>query len=388
MPSLPNIALKANRQTSLDMIAIAAQANVPAILWGTPGEGKSSTVTAIGEALGAKVYTFVGSIHDPTDLGFPYIKDGVTYRAKTDWVKEILDHCLDKENKLIPSQRAILFLDELTTCPPAMQQAMLRVVLDRVVGSTELPENVMILSAANDPKHVAGGQTLTRALANRLLHINDFELKSDDFVEGIMNQWPAVHVPRLPDNWLKENYAKAATLIAGYIHSNPGHLRHMPDDDEAAGKAWASPRTWHKYALRVLAASMSLGRNLDDMATFLLVSGSVSFEIATAFQNFVRTLDLPDPEEWLANPSKAKPLQRSDQTFTAALTIVNAVENKSTKDRWTAACQIMCNIAAKADKDVAAVAVNKLMRQRPQGALVPPDLMKTFSDLFLVAGMS
>jgi len=44
--------------------------------------------------------------------------------------------------------RGILFLDEITTAPPAVQAALLRVVLERVVGDVALPEAVSVVAAA------------------------------------------------------------------------------------------------------------------------------------------------------------------------------------------------------------------------------------------------
>src|SRR5207248_8810483 len=57
----------------------------------------------------------------------------------------------------VRAERGLLFLDELTTAPPAVQAAMLRVVLERVVGDVTLPPAVRVVAAANPPR--AGRRT-------------------------------------------------------------------------------------------------------------------------------------------------------------------------------------------------------------------------------------
>ncbi len=48
--------------------------------------------------------------------------------------------------RLAESQSGYLFLDELTTSPPAVQAAMLAVALDRVVGDLTLPVAVRVVT--------------------------------------------------------------------------------------------------------------------------------------------------------------------------------------------------------------------------------------------------
>jgi MoxR-like ATPase len=63
--------------------------------------------------------------------------------------------------RLTDAGHGLLFLDELTTAPPAVQAAMLRVVLERAVGDVELPASVRIVAAANPAEQAADGWELT-----------------------------------------------------------------------------------------------------------------------------------------------------------------------------------------------------------------------------------
>ncbi|MFC6894595.1 AAA family ATPase [Nonomuraea dietziae] len=157
----------------MDALAVAVTANLPVILWGAPGTGKTSSVLALGASLGLPVEVVVGSIREPSDFaGLPVIREGGTWLAPPRWAE-----------RLARAGRGILFLDELTTAPPAVQAAMLRVVLERTVGDLALPGEVRIVAAANPPEQAADGWELSAPLANRLIHL-DWRVSAVSVAEG------------------------------------------------------------------------------------------------------------------------------------------------------------------------------------------------------------
>jgi MoxR-like ATPase len=119
-------------------------------------------VRSLGEALGWPVEVVIGSIREPSDFaGLPVVGDGMVRMAPPDWA-----------SRLTAVPHGLLFLDELTTAPPAVQAAMLRVVLERVVGDLRLPDGVRVVAAANPPDEAADGWDLAPPLANRLVHLD------------------------------------------------------------------------------------------------------------------------------------------------------------------------------------------------------------------------
>jgi MoxR-like ATPase len=99
----------------------------------------------------------------------------------------------------------MLFFDEISTAPPAVQAALLRVVLEREVGDLSLPPSVSIVAAANPPERTVGGWDLTAPLANRFCHLQ-WEHRRDDWVDGMLRAtwvdgklrgWPTPDVKRL-----------------------------------------------------------------------------------------------------------------------------------------------------------------------------------------------
>src|SRR5919204_3688647 len=103
-----------------EALTIAISAGVPVLLWGSPGTGKTSAVVAVGQSLGWPVEVVIGSIREPSDFaGLPVVISGAVRLAPPAWAQ-----------RLTASGHGLLFLDELTTAPPAVQAAMLRIVLE------------------------------------------------------------------------------------------------------------------------------------------------------------------------------------------------------------------------------------------------------------------
>jgi MoxR-like ATPase len=142
---------------------------VPVLVWGMPGTGKSTFIESL-QRDGFPVYTMIASLHDPTDFnGLPVLHDGRMRFAPPDWVYLFEEH-----------GQGILFLDELTTAPPTVQTALLRLVLERKVGAHSLPAGVRIVAAANPPDIAASGWELSPPLANRFVHLN-WQLDGDTY---------------------------------------------------------------------------------------------------------------------------------------------------------------------------------------------------------------
>jgi MoxR-like ATPase len=139
----------------------AIASGVPVLIWGPPGVGKTAAILALGRRLGLPVEVVIASIREPTDFaGLPVVHDGEVRFAPPAWAR-----------RLAAAGKGILFLDEISTAPPAVQAALLRVVLDRVVGDLPLPPAVTIVAAANPPDMTAGGWDLAPPLANRFIHL-------------------------------------------------------------------------------------------------------------------------------------------------------------------------------------------------------------------------
>src|ERR1700712_2495787 len=99
--------------TVRDALGVAVAARVPVLLWGGPGIGKTSAVREMAEAAGLPCETVIASIREPSDFaGLPVVgADGESVSlAPPAWAE-----------RLASESRGVLFLDEVSTAPPAVQ---------------------------------------------------------------------------------------------------------------------------------------------------------------------------------------------------------------------------------------------------------------------------
>ncbi len=276
---------------------IAAQAGVVPMVEGNPGCGKTASVMAFGRALRRPVHVLIGSIREPVDLtGYPCLDNGLMRFAPTDWVL-----AANKE----PS---IIFFDELTTCPPAVQAAMLRVMNEKYVGDVQLREDTIICAACNPLGSAANGQELEPALANRLVHLK-WRIDWDQWRRGMLNNlnFDNPQFPILPKDWKDTHLTTVASLVGAFSRHKQSLFDAYPQNERSkACGAWPSQRSWTVGVLCLAAAqSVSAGEAVEQE----LLTGCIGEGAAIEFDTWRNSLDLPDPRavlEWGKHAIKGK----------------------------------------------------------------------------------
>ena len=345
-------------------IVYSVKADVPVLLIGSPGIGKTAMVTALAKQQGWHLETVIGSLCDPTDFGVPVPSpDGSTInRMAPRWAQTLVEQ----------EQGSVLFLDEITNCPPAIQSALLRIVHDRYVGDLKLPSHVKIIAACNPPDEATEGYWLGAALANRFSHFQ-VELNSSGWATSFTGYWGSP--PEIsgvdPTEWETRR-----SEIATYIQKNPAALMLLPKTEEEAGGAWPSPRSWD-HASRMMATAPQ-----SDWLEILC--STVNQGNGTGFMTWRKALTLPDPEKILSR--KVKLPERSDELYITLNSMAMAVKNECTKTRWKQGWKVLSD-AVKAEKaDIAVSPATKLVNCKPEGASYPKEISE-FLPLLQEAGL-
>lgn len=340
---------------------IAAQAHVPPLAIGAPGIAKTAVVHAFAEALGRKCYTLIGSIRDSADIGgypYPYKNGDGTQHMRLMPPKFVAD-CAGGAAR---GEKWIIFFDELTTCQPSVQAAMLRILSEKIVGDEPLPQDTILCAAANPPGIAAGGFELEPPMANRLCHVK-WSTPWKAWEEGMLSgmDFPPPRIPVLPEGW-ERGFSDFASLIVAFRKHRPTLFEpevnektgDMKMSQQERGGAWGSMRSWTNGA-RCMTAGKSVGCS-DDVHLDLLC-GCVGEGRALEYFEWQRNLDLPDPEQLLhefmtkKRPEYRHP-NRPDKTIALMSSLSAAVRREPTLPRWQAALEIVY-AASQEEMDVA-----------------------------------
>lgn len=356
-------------------LSVAVGARVPVLLWGGAGLGKSSAVREMAQVAGLPCETVIASIREPSDFaGLPVVSpqgDSVHF-APPAWAQ-----------RLAASGRGVLFLDEISTAPPAVQAALLRVVLERTVGDLALPDAVTVVAAANPPEQAADGWDLSPPLANRFCHL-DWDLDAREWAEGMIAGFQQPEVPSLEDERLVGELTAARAAVGAFVIAR-GHLLHAhPGNEAMAGRAWPSPRSW-EMAARLIAATAACGA--PDPVRSVLVAGAVGPAAAAEFLAWREDLDLPDPEDVLRDPTAFRLPDRGDRAYAALASVTAAVLAENTVERWRAAWLAIAAGTKKGHADIAVAAVRTLIAHRPDGATPPPEVLTQMTPVLKTAGL-
>jgi len=192
-----------------------ALADVPSMIWGPPGIGKSDIAYQFANSMNAKLFELRANLFDPVDVrgGLKVVEqaDG-TYRTRYGVPEDYPD--TDYQGAVV------LFIDELPNAPKATQNALLQLLLNKRIGTYELPANTIILAAGNRAQDRAAVHEMPTPVRNRFAHYT-LEANVDDWVKWAMNH--GVH-----------------DSITSFIRMRPS-LLHSTDGTDYA---FPSPRTW------------------------------------------------------------------------------------------------------------------------------------------------
>ena len=357
--------------TAVTVIDACGRAHVPVLLLSDPGMGKSSLVRGIAAADGLSCETVLGSIREPADVaGLPIVTEGGAVLDPPAWAK-----------RLAAAGAGYLFLDELTTCPPSVQAAMLAVALDRTVGDLRLPDGVRVVAGANPADRAADGYEISPPLANRFCHV-DYTPSVDEWLDGMQGGWSAPPASRAVA-WDKARHAAMVGAVTGFIRTRPDLLHRFPTTAAGSAGPWPSRRVWD-----MLARALTHLRDDDHAAVQAVTFGLVGEGAGVEFLTWRREADLPDPAAVVQDPSLVEWTERPDRVWAVLSGVVGWATGQGTQEAWRKAWGPLLAAAAGGAPDVAAAAARTLGRTRPAGAKVPARAAKEFMPVLVAAGLA
>ncbi|QEV50216.1 AAA family ATPase [Streptomyces vinaceus] len=350
--------------TQLEALTLAVSADLPVLLWGEPGIGKTAALTQLAASLDLPLTTVIASVHEPSDFsGLPVIGDDPAQQgvpmAPPEWAV-----------RLVRAGRGLLFLDELSTAPPAVQAALLRLVLERRIGALRLPPAVRIVAAANPRSSAADGWELSPPLANRFVHLQ-WTHDHDVVVRGLGGTWPRATLPRLDPSKLPRAVDHARRAVCGLLAARPALVHRLPSGEGRRGGPWPSPRSW-EMTLHLLAFATAAGSSREVLS--LLVRGAVGDGPGLELLASLDRMDLPDPEALLADPDAALLPERGDLRQAVLDGVVEAVRNRPDKARWDAAWALMARALETGAPDLVVVPATGLAALRREEWDVPESI--------------
>lgn len=244
--------------------------STPTYLHGAPGIGKSDLFRQLCEELGIGYIDIRAGTKLPEDFSGIPVPD--LEKKIAVWLKAEFWPDVKKDGK-----EGIIVFDELTDTSKPVQSVLYRVILERKISDKEkLPDGWWPVAAGNRRMDRAAAQALSTALANRFAHI---------------------HVRPDPNAFVRWALAQdyMGHLVPGFIKFRPNLLHSMEGADLYA---FPTPRSWAQVA-----------RNIEDCPADLrtkVVAALVGDGAAGEFEAYMRTIDLPDLDDILAQPTKCR----------------------------------------------------------------------------------
>jgi hypothetical protein len=267
----------------------------PVFLWGPPGIGKSDIVKQIGQDAGREVIDVRLALWEPTDIkGIPYYNAD---QGKMVWAPPA-------ELPTDPDSTALIFLDELNSAPPAVQAAAYQLILNRRVGTYELPKGVDLVAAGNREGDRGVTYRMPAPLANRFVHL-EMKVDFDDF-----------------QDWATLN--KVHPEVVGYVGFAKQDLYDF--DPKSASKAFATPRSW------VFVSDLLEDDDTDNETLQNLIAGAVGDGLAVKFMAHRKIASkLPKAEDILDGKVKDLSIKEVSAMYTLTTSMCYELKDRAEK---------------------------------------------------------
>ena len=294
-------------KTAQPIMEAAWKARRSLVFMGPPGVGKTAMVQQFADSVSVELWTIICSGCDPTDMGgLPVVKaDGCFERIP---MRAILEAA---------GKGVILFFDEVSCAPQAVQATLLRGFHEGWFGDVKIHKDTWMVAACNPPEQSAGGGELATAFIGR---------------NGVYDFLPTMDEVRTYFENLGEEGSKLRAYgrdFAATTYKAPDLVCMTPPENAITDAAqWAAPRNWDN-GFQVLA-------QCDDPNPALvhrLMAGFVGAIASSSWQGILKLRQyLPDESEILMDPENAMVPENPEYQAAA----MGVLANVAAKDYWAA----------------------------------------------------
>jgi hypothetical protein len=254
-----------------EFISICIRNREPVLLVGKPGVGKTDIASQAAMEAEADLIVTHPVVSDPTDYkGLPWKNEG----------SDVADFLpFGDLARMIHAERlTVVLIDDLGQGAPAVQAAIMQLVLARQINGKPISDNVVFIAATNRRADRAGVQGLLEPLKSRFVSIIEVETSVDDWTE-----------------WAFQNEIPAE--LVAFIRTRPELLNKFEPTADLTNSP--SPRTWSHVAKLF---NMGLPKRLQLPA----FSGAVGDGAAAEFIGYLRIYEsAPSIDAILSDPKKA-----------------------------------------------------------------------------------
>lgn len=274
---------------------------------GSPGLGKSDIIRSVAEYFNLKLIDFRLSQCDPTDIsGFPVMENGrSTYAPNQSFPIEGDKLPVRKDGTTYDGW--LLFFDELSSAPHAVQAASYKILLDRQVGDKNLHTNVMMAGAGNLETDNAIVNSMSTALQSRLIHA---------IMETNLRDWQV--------------WAAGAGIdhrISAFLDFKPTSLYTF--DPEHSDLTFACPRTW-QFASELL---KEFDIKTQAGLTRAVLAGTLGQGVAHEFSMFCDLFgQIPKISDIIANPAGIPVPAENGHRYALAGSIAAHIDKTNSKE--------------------------------------------------------
>lgn len=358
----------------ISLISICIQADVPSMLIGDPGEGKTAVFSSVADNLGLNFESITAALFGPEDAGIPIPGEGNKCRRLFD------------EHFINAAEKPTLFLiDELTRANSrAGFNSLLRILQEKRIAGLTFNPGTRFIATANPDTTDSGCMPIPSALSNRIAWFQG-EIEREDWIKWMLTGVGGESkVIRLPANWA-DYIPDARGKVLAFTQAMPQLLKDIPKNSDTPG-AYPTRRSWTNAAT-LYGAAIALK---DKTIGYNLVRATVGAGPAQAFHEWINKADLPDPSDVLDNIGTYTFPNRYDLKWAISTACASEALRRNTTDGWNKLEKMILKLAAMQSKDIGAYAVSIMFANREKWTKVytpSRELASTYVDIVMASDL-